>query len=197
MLLFQKCCIALRYFVIAVCGRPHALQISAWLKMNVLTPKSRTAQPILYGSNVFALEDTTALHAFCANIGPKNCATLRELHIKAWGYTKSHKAMNHPAFTILGQAVNLERLYIDCQIHWGAPTHVAKQIFRDGHHWFEIMGIAKGRVDAAVEILDIGDKNLGARYQYSDENGRSWEKSPDEEKKKKEFQTELRRLLKA
>lgn len=165
--------------------------------MNVLTPKLRTAQPILYGGNVFALEDTTALHAFCANIGPKNCATLRELHIKAWGYTKSHKAMNHPAFTILGQAVNLERLYIDCQIHWGAPTHVAKQIFRDGHHWFEIMGIAKGRVDAAVDILDIGDKNLGARYQYSDENGRSWVKSLDEENKKKEFQTELRRLLKA
>lgn len=105
--------------------------------------------------------------------------------------------MNHPAFTILGQAVNLKRLYIDCQIHWGAPTHVAKQIFRDGHHWFEIMGTAKGRVDAAVDILDIGDKNLGARYQYTGENGRSWVKSPDEENKKKEFQTELRRLLKA
>ena len=77
------------------------------------------AQPILYGHNSFAIEDTAALHAFCANIGPKNCASIREIRIKGWGQSKVYKAMNHPAFTILANAVNLERLYIDCQIHYG------------------------------------------------------------------------------
>ena len=154
------------------------------------------AQPILYGRNVFALDDTSALHAFIANIGPKNCATLKEILINGWGFSRAHKAINHPAFTILGQAVNLKRLHIKCQIHWGNPTDVARQIYRDGHHWFHTIGIAKGRIDAAVDILDIGDQNLGARYQWTN-NVREWVKSSDEEQKIQQFQAELRKLLKA
>ena len=179
-----------------------ANQDSTWvpkLVPNILALSRRVhdeAQPILYGRNVFALDDTAALHAFIASIGPKNCATLRELQINGWGFSRAHKAINHPAFTILGQAVNLRRLHIKCQIHWGNPTEVARQIYRDGHHWFHTLAIAKGRVDAGVDILDIGDQNLGARYQWTN-NVREWVKSTDEEEKIKQFQAELRKLLKA
>lgn len=124
-------------------------------------------QPILYADNTFELEDTTAMHAFLAIIGPKNRATLTDLTIKGWGYTKAHKALNHPAFTMLASAVNLTRLHLDCQIAWGGPDKVAKQLYRDGFHWLEAVGAAKGKFDAAIELIDIPDERLGNSYSYS------------------------------
>ncbi|CAD6572792.1 MAG: hypothetical protein ASARMPREDX12_005448 [Alectoria sarmentosa] len=142
-------------------------------------------QPVLYAGNTFSLEDTTALHAFLATIGCKNRATLTDLTIKGWGYTKAHKALNHPAFTMLTGAVNLSRLHLDCQIAWGGPKRVAKQFYRDGFHWLEAVGAARGKFDAAIELIEIPERNLNG-YGYDD-------LSPEE--KLEEFRTELRKLL--
>ena len=142
-------------------------------------------QPVLYAGNIFSLEDTTALHAFLATIGCKNRATLTDLSIKGWGYTKAHKALNHPAFTMLTGAVNLSRLHLHCQIAWGGPKRVAKQLYRDGFHWLEAVGAARGKFDAAIELIEIPERNLNG-YGYDD-------LSPDE--KLEEFRTELRKLL--
>lgn len=152
------------------------------------------AQPILYASNAFAVEDTTALHAFLANIGPKNCATIADVTISGWGYTKAHKALNHPAFTLLANAVNLTRLHIDCRISWSGPKHAARQLYRDGFHWLEAMGVAKGNFDAAVGIIEIqeihGD-NFNQYYRYGVEP----KEKPTEEELLEEFRGELRKLL--
>lgn len=145
-------------------------------------------QPILYATNAFAVEDTMALHAFLANIGTKNRATLADLTIKGWGYTKSHKALNHPAFTMLAGAVNLTRLHLDCKISWSGPKHSARQLYRDGFHWLEAMGAAKGQYDAAIDIVEIADDNLGLYY------GRI-ENKPTKEERLVEFESELRKLL--
>lgn len=149
------------------------------------------AQPILYASNAFALEDTTALHAFLAIIGPKNRATITDLTIKGWGYTKAHKALNHPALTMLTGAANLKRLYLDCHIHWSGPKGVAKQLYRDGFHWLEAVGAAKGKFDAAIEIIEASEECLENRPY---KNVQAY-KNMQADEKTDEFRSELRKLL--
>ena len=145
-------------------------------------------QPVLYAGNTFALEDTTAMHAFLAIIGPKNRATLTDLTIKGWGYTKAHKALNHPAFTLLAGAVNLTRLHLDCQIAWGGPRRVAKQLYRDTFHWLETVGTAKGKFDAAMDFLEVPDDTLIGLF-------RGPLSIESLEEKREEFKAELRKLL--
>lgn len=169
---------------------PAAITIPALIPSILLLNRATYAetQPILYAGNTFALEDTTALHSFLATIGPKNRATLSNLTIQGWGYTKAHKALNHPAFTLLAGAVNLSSLRLDCQISWGGPKKVAKQLYRDGFHWLEAVGAAKGKFDAAIEVISIPEAQLNG-YGY----GRMSGDSPEE--KMAEFKAELRRML--
>ncbi|KAL9003105.1 MAG: hypothetical protein Q9188_004010 [Gyalolechia gomerana] len=151
--------------------------------------------PILYGANVFAFEDTRALHAFCANVGPKNCALLQQLALKHMGYSKGSKALNNPAFAMLGSAVNLTRLAMDCSIHYsGRGEQIARQFYRDGHHWLEAVASNKGRRDAAVDIIELGMQNIRLYgYTSSDDEASNREKMPEITTS---FRNELRRMLK-
>ena len=147
-------------------------------------------QPILYAGNTFAVEDTTAMHTFLAKIGPKNRGNIIDLTVKGWGYTKAHKALNHPALTMLVDAVNLRRLHLDCRITWGCqPQRIAKQLYRDGFYWLEAVGTGKGKFDAAIDIIEITDEYL-TRYSFPD---REFDLASDDLREK--FRAELRRLL--
>ncbi|KAL9631800.1 MAG: hypothetical protein Q9204_004065 [Flavoplaca sp. TL-2023a] len=154
------------------------------------------AQPILYSYNAFALEDPKALLAFCANIGPKNCAMLQEVNLKHFGKTVVRRALCYPAFAALASAVNLQFLNLDCSIRRGDPVLTARQFFRDGHNWLEAVGANEGRRDAAVDRIQLGPENFArSRYGVDSTDGNT-----DEQKMEKMttiFQTELRRLLKA
>ena len=148
------------------------------------------SQPILYAGNTFAVEDTTAMHAFLAKIGPKNRATITDLKVQGWGYTKAHKALNHPALTMLVDAVNLEHLDLGCHIGWGGgPKKIAKQLYRDGFYWLEAVGTGKRKFDAAVDIIEIADEYLTRGSHF----GTVSDTNPDE--LREEFRAELRRLL--
>ena len=142
-------------------------------------------QPILYAGNAFTVDDTSAMHAFLATIGPKNRATIKDLTINGWGYSRAHKALNFPAFTLLVGAVNLTRLSLDCVISWGGVDRKAKQLYRDGFHWLEAVGVAKGKFDAAVDMIEITDEFF-LRAQKS---------GSEKEEMEKEFRAELRKLL--
>ena len=97
--------------------------------------------------------------------------------------------MNHPAMTLLGAAINLQRLKIESRIGWsGHVQGYARQLFRDGSHFFDAYGRANGRKDAGVDIIDIGGQNLSSRYSWANRN----EEDPGEDELKKRFQTELR-----
>lgn len=149
-------------------------------------------QPILYAGNTFSVEDTTAMHAFLSVIGPKNRATITDLTIKAWGYARAHKALNFPAFTMLVGAVSLTRLHLDCKIAWGGPKKVAKQLYRDGFHWLEAMEAAKGSSKAAVDVVEISEKDLGVNYRHR------WSAEVVEEsgqERMEQFRAELRKML--
>ena len=111
-------------------------------------------QPLLYSANDFILEDTTALHTFLASIGHNNVATLKDLTINGWGHTKAHKAMNFPALTLLGGATKLERIEFNCEVSYGGSRNVAKQLYRDGHLWFEARGLA------AVDVMHFSKGQL-------------------------------------
>jgi hypothetical protein len=152
------------------------------------------AQPVLYGMNAFVLDDTTALHSFLATVGPRNSVLLSDVTIKEWGYSKAHKALNHPAFTLLVNAVNLRRLHLDCRLHWRSnPKSVAMQVYRDGFHWLEAVGVAKGKFDAAVEIIELLPENLDGSSWYGTGPGR--QAKPTHEEQMKLFRNELTKLL--
>ncbi|KAL9037793.1 MAG: hypothetical protein Q9180_003520 [Flavoplaca navasiana] len=154
------------------------------------------AQPVLYGANVFALEDPKALLAFCASIGPKNCAMLQKVNLKHFGNTAVRRAQCYPAFAALAIAVDLQILKLDCNIRRGEPILTARQFFRDGHNWLEAVGAKEGRRDAAVDRIELGHQNV-SRLRY----GLPCIDDLTDEQKLEEmttrFRTELRRLLKA
>lgn len=112
---------------------------------------------MLYG-NEFHLGDTLALHSFLVDIGPRAAALLKKINLIRWGEGRGvHKAYNHAAFTALMPATNLERFtmhkyYLYRQV---AGKAVATQFYRDAFPWLEAMAVAKGRVDAAVEVVDV------------------------------------------
>ena len=57
---------------------------------------------------------------------------------------------------MLAEAVNLKRLHFNTSIAWkGAPQRFARQIYRDGFHWLEAVGSAKGKKDAAAELIEV------------------------------------------
>jgi len=155
------------------------------------------AQPILYGGNVFILKDPAVLHTFCAKIGPRNCAALKELVLKEYGYSGVSKAMNHAAFTMLASAgaVNLNRLHLDCEVHAGGGKLLARQMMRDGHFWFEAVGAAKGKRDAAIAMLDAGSNVVidAHKLKYNPIGDKAMAVKVKEGLQ--EFQTELRLLL--
>ena len=147
-------------------------------------------QPIFYAGNTFYIKDATTLHTFLAHIGPKNRATITELIVESWDTTTVYKTMKHPALTMLVDAVNLTRLRLGCQtLYSDDPKRVAKQLYRDGFHWLEAAGVAKGRFDAAVDVVEIPDWDLNS-YLFP---GR--ERKPTSDELREEFKAELRRLL--
>ncbi len=67
---------------------------------------------------------------------------------------------------------------------------VARQLYRDGFHWLEAVGAARGRFDAALDLIEISEDNL-IGYAYS----RIPEVEKSLEEKMEEVKTEIRRML--
>ncbi|KAL8678597.1 MAG: hypothetical protein Q9186_005060 [Xanthomendoza sp. 1 TL-2023] len=154
-------CLRLSYSEIVLQGRSilgSALP-SLCPKLLLLNKKTYAeTQPILYGANRFLFEEMRVLHTFCGTIGPGNCASLQQLRIKDW-YYQSNRFINYAGFTTLASAINITCLKLDCQfIMEGNPRRargVARQFYRDSHLWLEAVGKAKGRLDAAVELISL------------------------------------------
>ena len=110
---------------------------------------------ILY-SNELVFADTVALYAFMINLGPASGKHLKRMRLKDWVYGRTGKAYNNACFAALVWATNLEKFYIDTSMSWhGAPRLAAQQLYRDAFPWLEAIGHAKGRFDAAVDIIRV------------------------------------------
>lgn len=108
------------------------------------------------------LEDTMALHTFLAAIGPSNRNAVTDIVVKGWGRGRgTHKAMNVAGMTSLADCPNLKRLRLDCDIAWRRdPKSLARQLYRDGHFFFERFGVVKGKKDAILDVLQLGECNF-------------------------------------
>ncbi|KAF2144434.1 uncharacterized protein K452DRAFT_316431 [Aplosporella prunicola CBS 121167] len=143
------------------------------------------ALPILYGSNAFTFENMPALFHFLANTSTRNRALLKDLTVCSFFQTSAQKAMNPPAFALLATgALNLNRLFFDCLV--ALPKRADKaaiRLYRDAYHWLEAVGAAKGRSDAAVDVVAVSDVN----YLITD--------AGDREKEVQSFKDTLGKLL--
>lgn len=124
----------------------------------------REGSGILYG-NELVFADTLALYAFMINLGPASALHLRRIRLMGWGYGRGTKAYNNACFAAMVWATNLEKLVIDTSAgRYGEPKSVARQIYRDAFPWLEAVGNAKGRFNAALDVLDMDEECLEWRF---------------------------------
>jgi hypothetical protein len=153
---------------------------------------------ILYQQH-FILEDTYTLHTFLAAIG-SNRSHLTHLTVCEWGSGRGiHKSMNFASMTLLGMCTNLKKLMLDCHVRDDMdpcqPKNLARQIWRDAGFFLEAYGIANGRMDAGIDVLQLDEWDLDA----SAKSTGPWapkRSSLGKEEFKKEYEAELRKLLK-
>ena len=88
---------------------------------------------------------------------------------------------------MLSDAVNLTNLHFDCEITYGGPGRVARQLYRDGFRWLEAFGGAKGSLDAGVDVITFTESSLSPRGMRHPR--------PGFEENMEVFKAELRRLL--
>jgi hypothetical protein len=124
---------------------------------------------IMY-SNELVFADPIALYAFMINLGPTSASHIRKMRLKGWGWGRTSKAYNNACFAVLIWATNLEQFYIDTSIGWCRNVRgAAVQIYRDAFPWLEAVGNAEGRFDAALDVLEVGEKCLDRGHStYSD-----------------------------
>ncbi|KAI7513040.1 hypothetical protein KC347_g1953 [Hortaea werneckii] len=142
-------------------------------------------QPLIF-------EDTHALHSFLASIGSHR-EYIRDVVLQHWGYGRGTKnAMNFAAFPLLGLCTNLKSLTFERGLGYRAqPEKIAELVYRNTHFFLEAYGTAKGRKDAAVDVLVLGKQVVDATSYcfYAGTEGSS------KEERRERFQAALRKLL--
>jgi hypothetical protein len=149
----------------------------------------REGRDFLYG-NDFVFADTLALYAFMINIGPASASSLKRMHLLGWGRNRTMKAYNNACFSVLIWASGLEKFCIKTTLGWrDEAASAARQLYRDAFPWLEAVGNAKGRFDAAIDILEMDGVSIG----FYDRSTRSQQELEKAELAK--FNAELRRHL--
>ncbi|KAF2438461.1 hypothetical protein P171DRAFT_491129 [Karstenula rhodostoma CBS 690.94] len=126
------------------------------------------AREILY-DHEFWIKDTLALHSFLVDLGPRAAGYLKNVTLGEWGFGRGvHKAYNHACFTALSAALNLEHFTFHGILSWSQTPKAGATIFyRDAFPWLEAVGAAKGKVDAALDVIDIMVPDSGSIHSYT------------------------------
>ncbi|GAB1741456.1 hypothetical protein NU219Hw_g6687t1 [Hortaea werneckii] len=134
-------------------------------------------------------KDPHALHAFLASIGSHR-ENVRDVVLESWGYGRGTKnAMNFAAFPLLGLCTNLKSLKFESEIGFRArPEKMAELVYRNTHFFLEAYGAAKGRKDAAVDVIVL-EKNATSYCFHAGMEG------PSKEERRERFRVALRKLL--
>ncbi|KAF9736832.1 hypothetical protein PMIN03_007250 [Paraphaeosphaeria minitans] len=160
------------------------------------------ARTILYGHQIF-VKDTLALHSFLVDLGPRAAGYLKNVTLGDWGSGRGVlKAYNHACFTALSAATNIERLTFNGILSWSQTNKAGATIlYRDAFPWLEAVGAAKGKADAALDIIDIMVPDLGTIRSFYWGRRRRWENRARPLFKKYDqiegFRKELGKLLNA
>jgi len=147
---------------------------------------------VLYG-NDFIFTDSFALYSFMLNLGPDGAKNLKNVHILGWHDGRAMKAYNHSCFATLAWATNLTALHIDAPMgSYRAPKDGAHQLYRDAFPWLEAVGAAKGKPDAALNLLQLGENCFSEGWSRYD--ARTCRPDCDEERIEN-FKAVVRKLL--
>lgn len=134
-------------------------------------------------------KDIHALHSFLAGIGSHR-AYVRDVLLQQWdcGYGRGAKnPMNYAAFPLLGLCTNLNSLTIEKGIGLRTqPEKIAELVYRNAHFFLEAYGMAKGRKDAAVDVIVL---DAPSYHPYPDKECLS------KEERRERFRVALRKLL--
>jgi hypothetical protein len=123
------------------------------------------AREILY-NNQFVFANSFAVYNFLINLGPDAAKQLKHVRIMGWGFGRAMKGYNHSCFAVLLWASNIETLHLDRMPGYSRCSEsAAHQLYRDAFPWFEAVGVAKGKVDAGVDVLEF-DAGLFDRNQH-------------------------------
>lgn len=122
---------------------------------------------ILYGHD-FVFTDTDALHRFLTVIGPRNQQRLRSIDIQSFCTGRNTRAINHCAFMALAGATKLKALILnDGEFrHYGSPKGLARGLYANTHFFLEAYGAANGRMDAAIDIMEVDEYAFESFYSY-------------------------------
>lgn len=121
------------------------------------------ARDMLY-ANEFIFHDTQALYSFLVNIGPAATKYLKELRLMRWSYGRASKAYNHSCFALLASATNINTVYFDTNVGYtNDPKWCAEQLYRDAFPWLEAIGVAKAKVDAAIDVVQVNEERFRQR----------------------------------
>ncbi|KAF2997142.1 hypothetical protein E8E13_005079 [Curvularia kusanoi] len=124
-------------------------------------------------SNELVFADSIALYAFMINAGPAGASHIKKIRLNGWGYGRTSKAYNNACFAVLIWATNLEKFRVDSlAVYWRRVRGSAQQFYRDAFPWLEAVGSAKGKFDAALDIIELTDKCLDRSY-HADSNAQS------------------------
>lgn len=122
------------------------------------------ARDILY-NNEFVFGDSFALYNFMLNISPSGAKQLKYLRIKEWAHGRGMKGYNHSCFAVLVQATNIKSFRFDRLSGWSRDVNgSASQLYRDAFPWLEAVGVAKGKADAAVDVLNYDEDLFDSGY---------------------------------
>ncbi|EUC46244.1 hypothetical protein COCMIDRAFT_25673 [Bipolaris oryzae ATCC 44560] len=146
---------------------------------------------ILYG-NQLTFVDSLALYSFLINLGPVRAQRLRKLQILGWHHSRAMKVYNNACFAALAWATNLTSFDIRAPIgSYRAMHDGADQFYRDAFPWLEAVGAAKGKPDAALDVLTLGEMCLSGPW-----SSRSSDDSvPEHEQRVEQFKAEVAKLL--
>lgn len=110
---------------------------------------------ILYG-NEFVFIDSEALYAFLIALGPSGARHLKSIRLMGWQHSRGKGTYNHTCFDVLAWATNLTSFHITTPIGYYRSSNLgAGQFYRDAFRWLEAYGAAKGKRDAAIDILHL------------------------------------------
>lgn len=108
------------------------------------------------------------------------------------------KGYNFAALTMLQGCIKLQRLLFECSLDgYRDPVGLARQIYRDGVFFLEAIGDAQGSYDAAVDVVRLGEWHFDPRRRghYGKKTDMPFEPEVIAQKRRGEFESELRKLL--
>jgi hypothetical protein len=151
---------------------------------------------ILYNQD-FMFQDTDALHRFLTIIGPRNQQRLHSIDIKNFCQGRNTRTLNHCAFMSLAGATNLKTLHLNSaefRSWYSGAKGFARGLYSNMHSFLEAYGVANGRRDAALDIIQMDQEIFDCFYTHRFRHG-TFTKQPSMEENKVLFRAELCRLL--